>query len=187
MTLLPSKLQAKFAFDNQESKSLNPSSEPRERGASANSLFFSSVLGCRYYDALEALMFFNPQQGKFRNVVSQLVERYGNPKIVEDHSLLRLQIGSDSLTQTLFCLDRPEKGNLIGAIVYVREPIEHLAIIHLAVTKDYSIAGRYADRLLFLRLIEKVKEIGGRIKGIETIEILYDRSQKKIPVRHHVG
>jgi hypothetical protein len=127
-------------------------------------------------------MFFNPQQKKFRNAVSHLVEYYGNPKIIKDGDRLRLQIGSSS-AQTLFCFDRPTDGELIGVVVYIRESIEQLAIIHLAVKEEYLMSGCYGDRALALRLIQKVQEIGARLKGVESITILYERSLKKIPVR----
>jgi len=150
----------------------------------ANPIFFSSALPPRYRSDLETLMFFNPKQKKFRQAVSEIVDRYGNPKIIEDRDRLRLQIGKEAIAQTLFCCDRPTDGDLIGVVVYSRESREHLAIIHLAVKEDYTISGRYGDRLLVLRLIQKVQEIGARLKGIEWIEILYDRSGRKISVRH---
>lgn len=150
----------------------------------AYEIFFSSVLHPRYRSALETLMFFNPRQNKLRNAVSELVDRYGNPKIVEERGLLRLQIGSSGNAQTLFSFDRPVDGNLIGVVVYLRESREYLAIIHLAIVEDYTISGCYGDRLLVLRLIQKVQEIGARLKGVEYIKILYDRSLRKIPVRH---
>ncbi|NJK47510.1 hypothetical protein HC931_04340 [Candidatus Gracilibacteria bacterium] len=142
---------------------------------------FTSTLSCRHENALEALMFFNPQQKKFRNTVSQLVECYGNPKIFKDGDRIRLQIGSSSIAQTLFCLDRATDGELIGVVVYIRESIEQLAIIHLAVQEDYLMSGCYGDRALALRLIQKVQEIGARLKGVESIKILYERSLKKFP------
>lgn len=150
----------------------------------ASQIFWSSALPPRYRGDLETLMFFHPKQNKFRRAVSELVARYGNPKIVEERGILRLQIGKEAIAQTLFCFDRPVDGDLIGVVVYSRESREHLAIIHLAVKEDYTISGRYGDRLLVLRLIQKVQEIGARLKGIKWIEILYDRSGRKIPVRH---
>jgi hypothetical protein len=167
MKLLPSQLKSSIANTSKKGEVL----------------FFSSVLHPRYYSDLEALMFFNPQQSKVRNAVSQLVERYGNPKIVEENGKLRFQIGSPSRSQTLFCFDRQDEGELIGAVVYLRERKEHLAIVHLAVKADYSFTGCYRDRQLVLHLIQKVCSVGARIKGVEYIEILYERSLKKIPVR----
>lgn len=168
MVLLPSHLKAPLARMSEET----------------SEIYFSSVLNSRYYDALETLMFFNPQQSKFRNEVSQVVDRYGNPKIIKDCDRLRLQIGSSVGVQTLFCFDRPIDGDLIGTVIYIRDRRERLAIIHLAVREDYAISGRNASKRLFLRLIQKILEIGARIKGVEFLEILYDRSHKKIPVCH---
>lgn len=156
-------------------------------GEEVSQIFFSSTLSCRYYDDLEALMFFNPQQGKLRNAVSQLVDRYGNPKIIEKQGWLRLQIGSSSMTQTLFSFDRPTHGELIGVVVYTRECLEHLTIIHLAVREDYSISGHHATQHLMLHLIQKVREIGTRLKGVESVRILYNQSLKEITVRHAIS
>jgi hypothetical protein len=162
---------------------LLPSQDDDAIAFAADEFYFASTLSCRHEKALEALMFFNPQQKKFRNAVSLLVEYYGNPKIVKDGDRLRLQIGSSSIAQTLFCLDSPTDGELIGVIVYIRESIEQLAIVHLAIEEDYLMSGCYGDRALALRLIQKVQEVGARLKGVEFITILYDRSLKKIPVR----
>jgi hypothetical protein len=160
-----------------------PKSSIANSSEEGGTFFFSSVLHPRYHSDLEALMFFNPQQSKVRNAVSQLVERYGNPKIIEEKGLLRFQIGSPSICQTLFCFDRQDEGELIGAVVYIREHQEHLAIVHLAVKADYSFAGCYRDRQLVLHLIQKVRSVGARIKGVKFVEILYERALKKIPVR----
>lgn len=147
-------------------------------------IFFSSVLSECYYDELEALMFFNPQQIKLKNTVSQLVERYGNPRIVNQQGRLWLEIGSSFLAQTLFCFDGSTQRNLIGVVVYIRECIEDLTIIHLCVREDYSISGCYADQFLVLHLMQKIQEIGTRLKGVKTIKVLYNQSLKQIPVRH---
>jgi hypothetical protein len=159
---------------------------PSQVNPPIDNLFFSSALDTRYRSDLERLMFFNPQQNKFRQAVSELVDRYGNPKIVENGGLLRLQIGKEASAQTLFCCDRATDGDLVAVVVYVRESKENLAIIHLAVREEYTISGRYGDRLLFLHLIQKVKEIGARLKGVEYIKILYDRSGRKILVSHAI-
>lgn len=53
-------------------------------------IVFSSVIHSIYYDELEKLMFFNPQQWKVRNEVISAVERYGQPKIYRDTNWGRL-------------------------------------------------------------------------------------------------
>lgn len=168
MVLLPSQLKSSITDINE-------------------SIFFSSALSYRYNNELEALMFFNPQQSKLRNTVSQLVERYGNLKIVKERGQLRLQIGASCVAQTLFCFNLPTDGELIGVVVYTRECIETLTIIHLAIREDYSMSGSHAKCHLVLRLIQKVQEIGARLKGVELIEVLYNQSLKKFPVNHNYG
>ena len=154
--------------------------------ASFPSIFFSSLLTSGYREALEALLYFNPQQGRVREAISATVDLYGFPQVVSDGGLLRVSVGSWSKVQALFALDRDAPGReLSGVIVYVRESIETIAILHVAVAGDYSASGLHAGELLTLRLINKVKEIASRVKGVRTVTLLYQGGRRsQIPVRH---
>lgn len=149
-----------------------------------NTISFSSVLSSAYYNELETLMFFNPQQGKFRTAIIDSVEHYGKPRIITDGNLLRIGIGAFLPVQALFALDEQKMSNrLLGVIAYIRD-VERIAILHIAVRKEYSVFGIRAEELLAMRLINKVREIASRIKGVRFLTIVYkEGSIGKIPVQ----
>lgn len=152
-------------------------------------IVFSSVLHSSYYDELEKLMFFNPQQGKVRNEVISAVERYGQPKIYRDGDRLRIGVGSAPMVQALFALDETKTTNkLLGVIAYMRENSENIAILHIVVREDYSAIGTHADQMLVMHLIDRVRQIAAKIKGVNTITIAYKAEKlTKIPVKHKMA
>jgi hypothetical protein len=161
-------------------------------------IIFSSVLNSDYYDDLEKLMFFNPQQEKVRNEVISAVERYGQPKIYRDGDRLRIGVGSFSMVQALFALNgqkadsakRIPCGNreLLGMIAYMRENPDNMAILHIVVREDYSAVGIHSNEMLLMHLIDRVREIAAKIKGISCVTLAY-KSEKitKIPVKHRMA
>jgi len=152
-------------------------------------IIFSSVLNSDYYDDLEKLMFFNPQQEKVRNEVISAVERYGQPKIYRDGDRLRIGVGSFSMVQALFALNGQKADRqLLGMIAYMRENPDNMAILHIVVREDYSAVGIHGNEMLLMHLIDRVREIAAKIKGITCVTLAY-KSQKitKIPVKHRMA
>jgi len=149
-----------------------------------NSVLFSSVLKTEYRDELEAIMFFNPQQGIVRAAIVESIGKYGIPKIVVDGEFLRINVGEFSDVQTLFAFaDIGRDVHLIAIIVFVRINIENVLVLHIAVREEYTIRGCNAEEMLFMRLIIKLKEIATRIRGIKTINLMYDKGViRRIPV-----
>lgn len=151
-------------------------------------IIFSSVLNSDYYDDLEKLMFFNPQQEKVRNEVISAVERYGQPKIYRDGDRLRIGVGSFSMVQALFALNGQKADRqLLGMIAYMRENPDNMAILHIVVREDYSAVGIHGNEMLLMHLIDRVREIAAKIKGISCVTLAY-KSEKitKIPVKHRM-
>lgn len=152
-------------------------------------IVFSSVLNSDYYDDLEKLMFFNPQQEKVRNEVISAVERYGQPKIYRDGDRLRIGVGSFSMVQALFALNGQKADReLLGMIAYMRENPDNMAILHIVVREDYSAVGIHGNEMLLMHLIDRVREIAAKIKGISCVTLAY-KSEKitKIPVKHRMA
>jgi hypothetical protein len=152
-------------------------------------IVFSSVLDSAYYDDLEKLMFFNPQQEKVRNEVISAVERYGQPKIYRDGDRLRIGVGSSPMVQALFALDGQKTDRkLLGMIAYMRENPENMAILHIVVREDYSALGLHANEMLVMQLIDRVREIAAKIKGISCVTLAYKSAKiTKIPVKHRMA
>jgi hypothetical protein len=149
-------------------------------------LFFSSILKDTYYGELENLLFFNVHQQAFRSGIIQSVETYGTPTILRDGDRLRIKVGELSVVQSLFALesDRPD-AQLLGIVLYYRESIEQLTILHIAIQSEYAVTGSQSEQLLALRLLQKVRESAAHIKGIQSVALLYGHSRlRQIPVHH---
>lgn len=141
-----------------------------------NSVLFSSVLKTEYRDELEALMFFNSQQGIVRADIVESIEKHGIPKIVVDGEFLRINVGEFSDVQTLFAFeDIGRDVHLIAIVIYVRINTENVIVLHIAVKEEYAIRGGRAEEMLLMRLIIKLKEIASRIRGVKSITLMYDK------------
>ncbi|MDX2240334.1 MAG: hypothetical protein NW224_06605 [Leptolyngbyaceae cyanobacterium bins.302] len=131
-------------------------------------------------------MFFNSQQGKFASEVMRSVEKYGSPKIVCVGDQLRICVKNLEGVQSLFGFDSDRSNaDLVGVILYTRELVEQITILHIAIREEYSTSGVYANRLLAMSLIQKVREAASQIKGVRLIALMYGESPlRKIPVHH---
>ena len=135
---------------------------------------FSSVLGAEYHEELEKLMFFNPGQEKALPGIYDSINEYGLPSIVEEGERLRINVEGLGAAQTLFALDQQgEKNLLVGVMVFCRISIETIVLLHIAVLEEYSWAGKFADEMVVLRLMSKLREIAKRLKGVQNIRLQY--------------
>ena len=146
----------------------------------ANFEFISAVSpGMR--DAVEALFFFNPRQGRVREGIRESVELFGRPKILEQDGKLWIGVSSGAM-QCLFACDQSrEPARLAGVMLYLRPSPEVLSITHLAVDPDYTAGGGCGGDGLGLLLIEQVRQIARRINGVRRIELPY-RKRCFLPV-----
>jgi hypothetical protein len=149
-------------------------------------LFFSSILKDAYYGELENLLFFNVHQQAFRSGIIQSVETYGTPTILRDGDRLRIKVGELSVVQSLFALESDRlDAKLLGIVLYYRESIEQLTILHIAIQAEYAVTGSQAEQLLALRLLQKVRESAAHVRGIQSIALLYGSSRsRKISIYH---
>jgi len=144
---------------------------------------FSSALRVHYHDELERLLFFNPQQKRALRGIHHSVLEFGVPTIQEVQGKLRVSLEAFPEAQALFALeDLGEEPRLVGVMVYARVEPQTLAMLHIAVHQDFSQSGKRADAQLVPRFIAQLREIGRRIKGVETVDLKYARSLK-LPVR----
>lgn len=102
------------------------------------------------------------------------VDQFGQPRVVSDGGTLRVQLEKLDAVQTLFAMDGEA---LSGVLVYSRTSEETLSVIYIAVNDEYSSHGRYANKMLFLRMLALVKNTARRIKGIKAIQIISDENQ----------
>ncbi len=135
---------------------------------------FSSHIRKEYRDAVESLLFFNEQQDRFSDSIMRSIDTYCTPEIVTEGELLRIRINGAYDAQTICAFDEESfENSLIGIIIYTRSSAENIVVLHIAVDQQYAIDGIYADEMLTLRLIMKVKEAGRLLKGVTSIRIAY--------------
>ena len=138
--------------------------------------YFSSKLSRKYYKSLEKLLFFNEKQALFIRDIEKSIEEYGVPKIVADGETLRIKTTLINDVQNLFAFDsEAEDANLIGLILYFRPTLNKMIVLHIAVDENYTFDGKFSDQTLTIQLIDKVREIVLKIKGIELLSIAYGR------------
>ncbi len=136
-----------------------------------SSVYFTSVLDRSYLSSLEELLFFNTNQSRISSEALSVMERYGIPRVVVNCERLRIVCGRSLNPQALYAVDTSEKSQpLIGVVIYTREN-ETLAVLQIAVHEDYTQKATPNRRPLLLDIVEEIRGIGRRIKGVESIAI----------------
>ena len=136
-------------------------------------LVFSSRVPNDCREALEELLFFNPEQHRVREGIINSLAQFGHPRLEEAPEGLSVRVG-DHEAQTLFAYDRDRRGRgPVGLVVFVRTAPAEMAIMHVAVHPDYGLRGRRGGAGLGAILIEKVKEIAARIVGVQRVVFFY--------------
>lgn len=139
-------------------------------------LVFTSILGASHRDDLERLLFFNENQARASDGVTFVVERYGTPRIHVEEDRLRVVLDSSVETQSLFVITRI-RGEFrpIGVIVYTREDDE-LIVLFVAVDSDYSGRRIRGHGMLLMRMINQIKTIAMRVRGISRVLVYMGRA-----------
>jgi hypothetical protein len=145
---------------------------------------YTSILALEYSKELEELLFFNSGQRTVYSAIEDSIEMFGAPFVFSDGEHLRVNVRKLNEIQTLFALD----GDILaGLLLYTRVSPERLTAIHIAVGEEYSLKGKFSDKMLVVHLSQQLRECARRIKGIETIRILYGSNRTRdYPVRRDV-
>ena len=141
-------------------------------------IYITSLLDKRNLDDLEQLLYFHPQQERFRQNIIACVEKYGSPQIIERDGGLRIQLELLKDVQTLYAIAQNGKTkNLAGAVVYTRLPDGDLEIVHIVVKDEYTMKGKNAKNEVTSMLIEEVCRIARRIHGVHSVRLAYNRGR----------
>ncbi|MEQ1887481.1 MAG: hypothetical protein ABL967_20660 [Bryobacteraceae bacterium] len=145
---------------------------------------YTSVLSADYRAELEALLFFNPEQHRFRDKIRTVIETHGVPVIHAEKDRLNVRLKNGSEVQTLYALAGSKaRSQLVGVVVYTRSNPATITVLHIAVSEDYSSQGRHHKQMMVPLFIGKLREIGRQIKGVTMLRLLYDTDKfREIPV-----
>jgi len=135
---------------------------------------YTSILKPEYSEELEQLLFFNSAQHTTHSAIVDSIEMFGEPFVENDGERLRINVRKLDEVQTLFAFD----GDILaGLSIYSRVSLERLVVIHIAVREDYSSYGEFANKMLVMRMSQQLRECARRIKGIETIRMMYGNNR----------
>lgn len=138
----------------------------------------TSLLGTRHADDLEQLLYYHPQQSRFRQNIIASLEQYGSPRIVEINGGLRIQLELLKEVQTLYAIAQDGKGkDLAGVVVYTRAQDGNLEVVHIVVKDEFTLQGKYAKVEVASMLIEAVCRIAHQIQGVHSVRLAYDRGR----------
>ncbi len=140
--------------------------------------FITSEIGIEYKNELESLLFFNDEQSKFQQAIVESINQFGLPQIKENQDKLKVYIHKLDV-QTLFAFNN---NKLAGIMIFYRDSIENITLIHIAVSNEFTVSNDDNDYCLTFQLLDKLTEIAKKIKFIKTITIYYNNKVKKINV-----
>lgn len=147
-------------------------------------IHYSSLLAREFQSELESLLFFNPEQHRFREKILSAVEKYGVPSIQHTADHIRVALKNGPEVQTLFALaETGSRSKLVGVLIYLRTSDTTITVLQVAVKNDYSAQGRFYSQFMVPFFIARLREIGRQIKGITELQMLYGPEQvRSIPV-----
>ncbi len=148
--------------------SIEPKSTIRE-----NKVSFSSTINPDQRETLEQIFFYNKNQSEYYFDIKHLIESYGQPRIVEENDRLYLNFEKIDCQNIFTIIDH----NLVGLAIYYRDSLDNIDLVHIAVDEKYSSTGKYADKLLVFQMINELKKIALKIKGIKTITVKYGQNR----------
>ena len=145
---------------------------------------FASTLDPRYRASLENLLFFNPRQGQVEDQILATVQRFGSPRLLEADGRLRVEVDRFPGVQTLFVFDSRKKpaNDLCGVVMYLREGLDTLFVLHISVAAPYGVDGRHAHALLAVRMINQLRRVARSIKGIRYVALAYASGHRRLAV-----
>jgi hypothetical protein len=131
-------------------------------------LVFQSCLPPADQEALERLVFFNPNQLHSQADVLRALDLYGTPAIVPGPAGLHVTLSRCPDVQCLFATSGRD---LLGMLIYQRTSLEDILVVHIAVADAYSRSR--AGLSVVIRLLRTVRAAARRLRGVQRLRVLY--------------
>jgi hypothetical protein len=128
---------------------------------------------------LEELLFFNARQKNVRADIEDSIARYGLPEIIEVEGQLRIDVAALPGVQCLYALRQDgTQHRLVGVVIYCRDSVERLMVVHVGVADDAIVGGRSAGQQVLLRLLQEIRRVARRTSGIRQVQLAYRQSRE---------
>jgi len=150
-------------------------------------IVFCSDLSAEHKESLNDLLFFNREQSKFSRGIVASIEKYGLPIIFENNNKLSIALEKIDDVQSIFAINKeldkstayiPDE--LIAVMIFFRESIDCIALIHIAVKENYTFLSSKGQSYLATDLLFRLKDIAKHLKNIEYIKIYYHNVEPKL-------
>jgi len=132
---------------------------------------YKSIIDLKYYEQLEKLLFFNSQQIRYIDEITNSVSKFGAPKLVKKENGIIVHLEQGIEIQNLFVFDESEDV-LIGLVLYCRENISTFTLLHIAINDLYNSISNSNELIVPKIIFELFKKLK-LIKGVEFLKILY--------------
>lgn len=122
-----------------------------------------------YKTYLEGLFYNNPRQKFHINAIERMIEKYGEPRIIEKNGYIKMITNKCPESRSLFISQGPI---LIGVLIYHRNTPNNIEIIHTALNTEYI----NNDELQLMDLLKKcINHLN--IQEVQTFSIGYLESR----------
>ena len=123
-------------------------------------------------DALEALLFFNVRQHALCQQIEATIERFGIPEIIEQDGWLRVSVAGLPDVQCLYAV-RGERDEPVGAVIYTRDAVDRIMVVHLSVASDASLNLAGGGRVVLYRLLAQIRRVARCTTGVRHVAVAY--------------
>lgn len=143
------------------------------RPARPNAFEFSASVPIERRKDVQALLDFHTRQPVLQQRIRACVEEFGAPEIIERGAHIQVGIARHGARCLFACHGERSPGAPVGVAVYLRETIELLRILHLAVHPAYEPDGRHARLNLAMALLNEMRQLALRFSGVRQVQLPY--------------
>jgi hypothetical protein len=152
----------------------------------AGPLRFTSQLPVDRRSELEDILFFNANQGAYRDAVIQSIEEFGEPRVKSHKGLLRVHTSRLGQVQALYGLMGDPDERLVVAAVFALTAPDTITLIHIGVHPDFAVSGSNAKQMVTIKTVQEIAKAASAIKNVKQVVMPYGNSASvtvALPVR----
>lgn len=148
---------------------------------------YTSRLEERHLERLQNLLFFNENQGRYRDGIIQSIEMFGEPFLRTRDGLIRVHTTRLGEVQSIYAVvgTEHEVSHPIGVSVFARSAEDAFALLHISVDEEFIAGGPHAMEMVAFKLFQRTMDAARSIRGIRRMTIHYGPlAFSEFPVRH---
>ncbi|HKJ02309.1 MAG TPA: hypothetical protein VJ997_07635 [Longimicrobiales bacterium] len=147
---------------------------------------YTSRLEEEHLARLQDLLFFNENQGRYRDGIIQSIENFGEPFLRAKDGLIRVHTTTLGEVQSIFAMARSEDGGSVpvGVAIFARSSEDTFSLLHISVAREFGSGGPHAKEMVGLKLFQRTMDAARSIRGIRRMTVHYGRlGFSEFPIR----